>query len=291
MTAPASPEGRAPGLLALIAGYLASTRELIASLVKRRKLLFALAGRDVSDEYVQHRFSVLWALVMPMFLVGMYVFVFTSIFATRLRPPESFTTDAIVYLFAGLTPWISLNMAAGRSMTAIVNNANIVKQMSFPLELLPVKALVSPLIFMGVSLLFVIAYSGWITGGAILPFYALSIPIVVVITLATFLGLAVGLAALQVYLRDTKEFVTIFLSIGLFLHPILYAPDAIPEAVRGAIYASPLSYLIFCWQDALFYGAFERPFAWFVSAAFAALCLVFSARLFMASKPYFGEFL
>lgn len=275
----------------LPADYLQSTIDLISSLISRRKLLFVLAGRDISDEFVHHRFSVLWALIMPMFLVGMYVFIFTVVFPTRLNAPDNHQTDAIIYLFAGLTPWVSLNLALGRSMSSIVNNSNIVRQMSFPLELLPVKALISPMIFMSVSLSFVIVYAGFATSGTILPFYALGVPLVLLITLPTFLGLAIGLSALQVYFRDTREFVNMFLTAGLFLHPVLYAPGAIPESVRGALYASPFTYILFCWQDALFYGTFERPHAWIVSAIFSVATLMLSARLFMVSKPHFAEFL
>ena len=163
--------------------------------------------------------------------------------------------------------------------------------MAFPLELLPVKTLVSPLIFLGVAIGFVAVYAGWITGGKILPFYLIGAPVALAITLTTLIAMAVGLSALQVFLRDTREFVSMFFTIGLFLHPILFLPAAIPEAVRGAVYASPISYLLFCWQDVLFYGAFHRPWAWGVAALFSVLLFLVSARLFMSSKPHFAELL
>lgn len=281
---------RAPAL-DLLKAYGASSVELLRSLVSRRRLLFALAQRDVSDDYVHHAFSSHWAIVMPLFTVAVYVFAFTVVWPTRVTAPEGYATDAIVYLLSGILPWLALNMSTGRALTSIANNANIVKQMSFPLELLPVKTLVSPLVFFGVGLAAVILYAGWLTRGSILPFYLIGVPAVAAITLVLLLALAVGLSALQVFLRDTREFVSMFFSIGLFLHPILYLPSAIPEAVRGAVYASPFSYLIFCWQDVLFYGEFHRPWAWAVSAVFAAALYVLAARLFMASRPHFGEFL
>ena len=277
--------------LDLLRAYGASSAELFKSLVVRRKLLLALARRDVSDEYVQHAFSSHWSIVMPLFTVAVYVFAFTVVWPTRVTAPDGYQTDAIVYLLSGILPWLALNMATGRALTSVTNNSNIVKQMSFPLELLPVKTLVSPLVFFGVGLVAVVVYAGWITGGAILPFYLIGLPAVAAITLLTLLALAVGLAALQVFLRDTREFVSMFFSLGLFLRPILYLPAAIPEAVRGAVYASPFSYLIFCWQDVLFYGAFHRPWAWAVATVFAVVLYALAARLFMASKPHFGEFL
>ena len=274
----------------LAVGYIASTRELLASIVRHRRLLWALAKRDISDDYVQHQFSLFWALIMPLFTVAVYVFIFTKIFPARIAAPEGHDTDSIVYLFSGIIPWLTLNFAVGRGMNSIVNNSNIVKQMAFPLELLPAKTLVSPFIFLGVALSYVVVYAGWITKGTILPFYLIGVPLALLITFATTLSLAVLFSSLQVFMRDTKEFVAMFFSLGLFLHPILYAPGAVPEAVRGAVYASPITYYIFCWQDALFYGGFERPWAWAAASGFAAISLVLSSRVFMASKLHFGEF-
>jgi lipopolysaccharide transport system permease protein len=117
------------------------------------------------------------------------------------------------------------------------------------------------------------------------------VPLALLFTLIFIAALALGLSALQVFLRDTREFVTMFFSIGLFLHPILYLPNAIPAAVRGVVYASPVSYFLFCWQDVLFFGGFHRPWAWAIAAAIALFSFIFSARLFMSSKAHFGEFL
>ena len=110
--------------------------------------------------------------------------------------------------------------------------------MAFPLELLPLKTLAGPIVFCFlVSLLAMIAYAGWITRGTILPVYAWGIPVLLLISITTFASLALMLAALQVFLRDTKEFVGMFVSIGFFLHPILYLPNAVPEVVRGFLCA------------------------------------------------------
>ena len=74
----------------------------------------------------------------------------------------------------------------GRATTCIVNNANIVRQMAFPLELLPLKTLASPIVFFLVSLLAMIAYAGWITRGTILPVYAWGIPVLLLISITMF---------------------------------------------------------------------------------------------------------
>jgi lipopolysaccharide transport system permease protein len=277
--------------MSVVVDYFGSSLSVVRSVVRRWSLLTALAKRDLSDEYVQHKFSVLWGYVMPLFTMVVYLLVFHFIWPTRVTPPEGYSTDATVYLLSGILPWLTLNQAVGRSISSIVNNGNIVKQMSFPLELLPLKSLVTPMMFMLVSLGFIIIYAGWVTRGTILPAYLIGTPVLLLLSVVTFAGLALLLSAVQVFTRDTKEFVAMFFQIGLFLHPILYLPQQIPEAVRGLTLISPFTYFIYCWQDILFYGEIVRPWAWYTAAGFAVLIFLIGSRLFMGSKAHFGDFL
>src|SRR5262249_22414143 len=253
-----------PGVFLTV--YVKSTTDFARTLTRNRRLLAALAKRDLSDEYVSHGLSMSWTVIHPLAAMIVYLFVFTKIFPSRIQAPPGATTDAVVYLLSGIIPWLTISQVMGRSAASIVGNASIVKQMAFPLELLPVKTLAGPLVFGGVSLSCLIAYATWVTKGAILPSYVLELPLLLALTIALLAGLSIALACAQVFIRDLKEFINIFLTVGLFTHPIFYFPDAIPTAVRPIMYASPLSYLLFCWQDVMFYGTVAHPWAWLITS-------------------------
>jgi lipopolysaccharide transport system permease protein len=274
-----------------LTAYAKSTREFVHTIAVHRRLLAALAKRDLSDEYVTHSLYMSWAVIHPLAMVLVYLLVFTKIFPTRVEAPPGIGTDAIVYLLAGLIPWLTLAQVMGRSLGSVANNGSIVKQMAFPLELLPIKTLAGPLVFGGVSLVFLVGYGVWITGGSILPAYLLGLPALILLSILLMAGFSLVLGCLQVFMRDLKEFISVFLSIGLFIHPILYLPDAIPAAVRPAVYLSPLSYFLFCWQDLMFYGGIVRVWAWIITAVFAVILFALGARLFVVSKSHFGDFL
>jgi lipopolysaccharide transport system permease protein len=274
-----------------LTAYARSTGEFVRTLVHHWRLLAALAKRDLSDEYVTHSLSMSWTVIHPLALMLVYLFVFTMIFPSRIAAPPGAATNAVDYLLSGLIPWLTLSQVMSRSAGSVVSNASIVKQMAFPLELLPIKTLAGPLVFGGTSLAFLLVYGLWITGGAILPAYLLGLLPLIFLTILVLAGISLVLACAQVFMRDLKEFITIFLSIGLFTHPILYFPDAFPAAVRPIVYISPFSYLLFCWQDILFYGGIERPWAWFITATFAVALFGLGARLFVVSKSHFGDFL
>jgi len=274
-----------------LTAYARSTADLVRTAYDQRRLLKALAKRDLSDDYVAHRLSMGWTLVQPLFLMLVYLFIFTAVYPARVQAPLGLATDATIYLLSGIIPWITLSQVMGRSLVSVVGSSNIVKQMAFPLELLPLKTLATPLLFGAVSLVFLVSYSAWITGGAIIPVYLWGIPLLVSLSLVLYAGIALLLGTVQVFAREAREFIIMFLNIGLFIHPILFLPGAVPRAVRPVIYASPFSYYIFCWQDILFFGGAERVWAWCITAAFAGAVFVLGARLFVGSKPHFGDFL
>lgn len=275
----------------LITAYARSSSELLRTVYGQRRLLAALAKRDLSDDYVAHRLSMMWTIVQPLFLMLVYLFVFTEVYPTRVGGRTGLPTDGTVYLLSGIIPWITLSQVMGRSLTSVVGNSNIVKQMAFPLELLPLKTLATPLFFGAISLVFLVGYAAWITNGAAIPVYLWGIPLLLAISLPLYMGIALLLAGVQVFARETREFIWMFLNAGLFIHPILFLPDAVPAAVRPLVYLSPFSYFIFCWQDILFYGGIERIWAWGATALFASAVFLLGARLFVGSKLHFGDFL
>jgi len=274
----------------LLVAYAQSAGETLNSIYSHRRLLAALAKRDLSDEYVGHGLSV-WPLIHPLFLMLVYVACFTWIFPTRVQGRVGFDTDATVYLLSGIVPWLLITQVMSRSVMSVVGNNTIVKQMAFPLELLPVKTLATPCLFGAISVIFVVCYAAWRSGGGVLLTYLWGIPLLVVLSGLLLTGLALLMASLQVFTRDLREVVLLFITAGLFVHPILYSPNAIPAVVRPLLYLSPFSYFLFCWQDIFFFGGIERVWAWAVTAAFATLVFVVGARIFMGSKPYFGDFL
>jgi lipopolysaccharide transport system permease protein len=275
----------------LVVAYVRSTAELIRSLALHRRLLMALMKRELSDEYIAHHLSIGWNFIHPLFLMVVYLFVFTKIFPTRVAASAGFATDAVVYLLAGIIPWLTIQQVMSRSAMSVAGNSSIVKQMAFPLELLPIKTLAGPVIYTAVSLAFVVVYGVWLSGGGVVSAYVVGLPPLLFLTVVQLAGLALLLSSIQVFFRDFKEFINIFLTVGLFIHPILYLPDAVPAAVRPIVYLSPFSYLIFCWHDVLFYGQITWIWAWAITVALSLLFFVIGSRIFVVTKHHFGDFL
>lgn len=267
---------------------IAALRELVPLLRQYHELTWEMARRDILDRYTGQVLGGLWAVGNPLLLMAVYAFAFTFIFRGRLGTegsPEAYT----VYLLAGLGPWIALQEALGRAPTAISGNAGLVKQIVFPGEILPLKIVLGaiPTLLVGLGVTIVLALvnhlarpAGWL----LLP------PVIVCHVLMTA-GLSYMLAAVGVFVRDIKDVVSIVLAMGLFLHPILYAPGIAPRFLELAFFASPFSYLIWCYRDAVFYGEVTRVWAWMVMPLVSIVLFAIGYRVFRMLRPTFGNVL
>ena len=99
------------------------------------------------------------------------------------------------------------------------------------------------------------------------------------------------LAAVGTYIRDTKDFVQVFITLGLWFVPILYLPAAIPAAVRPILNLNPFAHMVWCYQDALYFGRFDHPVSWIVFPLLCMVVFLYGYRLFRKIKVMFGNVL
>jgi lipopolysaccharide transport system permease protein len=102
-------------------------------------------------------------------------------------------------------------------------------------------------------------------------------------------GVAFMLSAGGVFLRDLRDVVTVFSSVNLFAQPILYNPFNVPPWMDWVFLANPFSYLIWCWQDALFHGQIMHPIAWVVLPIASVATLGVGWMIFERTRHAFGD--
>lgn len=210
-------------------------------------LMRQLVGRELTSRYRTTFLGAFWLVLQPLLMLCVYTVVFSSIFKARWHGAAS-TTDFALMLFAGLIPFSLLAEVLSAAPTTISSQPNFVKKIVFPLEVLPivkvVAAFVGALIGLGILLL-VQAFKG---GGP--SWVALSAPLVLLEMVPMLLGVAWSLSAIGVYLRDTAQIVGVVSSILLFLSPIFFPPDAIPQELRVLVDFNPLATPIQALRDA-----------------------------------------
>lgn len=253
---------------------------LCGSFWRNRELIAKLVKREVIGRYRGSMLGVLWSFFHPVLMLAVYTFVFSIVFKARwsVSPgdgPESRAAFALI-LFAGLLVYNLFAECVNRAPTLILQNANYVKRVVFPLEILPIVALGSALfhalVSLAVWLVFDVAAFGWPHASILL------LPLVMLPLVLFTLGLAWTLASLGVFLRDIAQIVGVATSTLVFLTPIFYPVSALPVAYRGWIYANPLTLLVEQARDVMIWGKLPDWGVWCVMCAVggAVACLGFA---------------
>lgn len=271
----------------LLTGHVPALIEVFKLLNRHRELMLELARRDISDRYAGQTLGLFWAVAHPLFLMGLYVFIFAFVFKAKVGGTLEMPLDYTAYILSGLIPWMAFQECMNKSCTAITSNSGLVKQVVFPIEVLPVKGVLSSLLPQFVSLIILVIYV--LSTAKHLPATYLLLPVLLTLQVLAMIGVAYFLSAIGTYFRDIKDFVQLFGTAGMYAMPIFYLPGWLPEIFKPLIYANPFSYLVWCYQDALYYGRIDHPWAWVVNGVLSLAVFTMGYRLFRKLKSGFGN--
>ena len=229
---------------------------------RHRDLVWQMTKRDVLSRYRGSVLGLLWSFFNPLLMLLVYTFVFSAVFQVRWQTeiPEGRADFAIV-LFAGMLVHQLFGECVNRSAGLIVGQPSYVKRVVFPLEILPWTAVLSALFHVAVSLaalLFLYA----ITHGGSVPVTALWLPAVLFPFAVLVLGLSWFVSSLGVYLRDVGNVVSLLTVVLMFLCPIFYPIQRVPESVRPLLYLNPLTLIVEQTRAVLLWG--QAPSLWLV---------------------------
>lgn len=195
-----------------------------------------------------------WSFFSPVFMLAVYTFVFSEIFKARWGTGdtgESKTQFAII-LFAGLFVLNLFSEVLNRAPTLISSNVNYVKKVVFPIEILPVIAMMAALIHGAINLL--VLLGACLIFNQSIQWTAIFIPLVLLPLVILTTALAWILASVGVFLRDVGQTIGLVTTVLTFLSPVLYPVSAVPERFRPFIMANPLTFIIEQTRDVLIWG-------------------------------------
>jgi lipopolysaccharide transport system permease protein len=275
--------------VSLIRGHRAAAIEVASLLWRHRSLTMAMARRELADRYAGQALGLSWVVVHPLFMILLYVFIFGVVFRQRIGGTVEMPLDYIAYLLSGLAAWLTVQDAVIKSCNVITGNSSLVKQVVFPLEVLPVKSLLVSFVPQGVTLAFLVIYV-LVQQGSLPVTYAL-LPVLLIMQLLLLLGIAFVLAPAGAYARDLKDVMQLMATAGPYLVPVFYLPQWVPPMLRPLLFLNPFSHLIWCYQDALYFGRIDHPWSWLVTAVLSVVSFVLGYRVFRRLRPALGNVL
>lgn len=264
-------------------------QQLALLFTKYRELTLEVSRREITERYSGQFLGTFWVFAHPLFMIALYVFVFAVVLKTKTGGLGTDGVNYTAYLLAGLIPWMAFQEAIGKGCHAISSNASLVKQVVFPIEVLPFKSIVTALLNQLVASFLMLVYL--VFSNQQISFLLLLFPVLFVLQLMAMLGFSYALAAVSVFVKDTKDIVQLFTISGLYLVPVFYMPNWAPDMFKPILAINPFSHMVWCYQDIIVYGSIVHPVSWVVFPAFSLVSLVLGFRAFRALKPMFGNVL
>ncbi len=221
---------------------------LAGALWEFRGFIAGSVRRELQSRYRNSLLGAFWLLLPPLAQIIVYTLIFSQIMRARLPGVDS-SFGYSIYLCAGVLTWGLFAEIVGRSMNVFIENANLIKKLSFPRISLPfiviVTAGVNFGIVFGLFTAFLVAtgnFPGWVFLG-ILPLLAVQVLFAV--------GIGVTLGVLNVFFRDVGQFFGIVLQFWFWLTPIVYPSAILPDGVRTFMQFNPMAVLIDGYQKIL----------------------------------------
>lgn len=219
--------------------YPTTPASAIRSLHANRELVWELVKRDFIGRYKGSLAGMAWSLFIPLIMLAIYTFVFSVAFRARWGAGVESKQSFAIVLFAGMIVYNLFAECLIRAPTLITSTPNYVKKVVFPLDILAWVALFSVALHFLVGFAVLLAFSAVIGDG--LRIGALWAPVVLLPLVLLTVGLIWILASLGVYLRDLPQVMGMVTTVLMFLSPLFYPIDAIPEQYRFLIRLSPLA--------------------------------------------------
>lgn len=224
---------------------------VFGSLWKHRSLIAQMTRREVVGRYRGSVMGLLWTLLYPLLMLAVYTFVFSVVFQARWGGSDS-QSEFAAMVFTGMIVHGVFAEALNKAPQLVISNANFVKKVVFPLEVLSWVSMGSALFHAAISTAVLLAFRLLVDGN--IPLTALLFPVVVLPLLLLAMGVSWFLASLGVYLRDVGQVTGVLTTILLFLSPVFYPVSALPQAYRDLIALNPLTPAITHARDTLLMG-------------------------------------
>lgn len=254
---------------------------LLKEIYEYREMIFSLVRRDLRGRYKGSMLGFLWTFLNPLLQLAVYTMVFSIIMRSNIQ-------QYYLFLFVALVPWIFFSTSLNGGCTCIMSNAEMVKKIYFPREVMPISFVSS--CFINMLLSFVAVFGVLlVTGYGFNPLALLFMPLIMAIEYLLALGMVLLASALTVYFRDLAYILSILTMAWQFLTPVMYASSMLPEKLQAIWRLNPMTPVVEAYRAILYYK--QVPDIGTLGAAFVLglIFLVVGELMFRRLQRGFAE--
>lgn len=216
----------------------------------------------------------------PLLLMAVYALVFSVYMRMQME-------NYVVFLFAGLLPWLWFSSSLGQGVTSIISGGSLVTKVMFPPQVLPAVSVLSNLVNFLLTVPLMLVFNAIYRVPLGLPL--LLLPLVVIVQLLFTQGLVLFLSSLNVHFRDLQYLVANVLTFWFFFTPIIYPVSFIPEKYRFLSMMNPVALLSQAYQNIFYSNVFPNLDGLCYVGVFSILLLFFGSMTFERFRESFAE--
>ena len=240
---------------------------------KYKPLIHELVTRDLKVKYRRSFLGYVWSLLNPLLMMAIMSLVFSYMF--RFDIP-----NYPLYLICGQTLWSFFNESTVASMHSVIGNGSLIRKVYIPKYIFPISRVLSSFVTMSFSLAAILIVM--LVTHVQFTWKLLLLPIPLVFLLLFCMGIGMALAAMSVYFRDMLHLYNVIVMAWMYLTPIFYPINALPEKVASLLQLNPMYHYVTFFREVVLYGTIPSGTVWLGSAGFAVLAL--SVGLFIFHK-------
>ena len=241
-------------------------------------LLYELVLRDLKIKYRSSVLGYLWSLLNPLMMMTVLTIVFSTLF--RFDIP-----NYPVYLLSGQLIYSFFSEATNMSMSSIINSASLIKKVYIPKYIFPVSRVLSSFVTLLLSLLAMVIVM--VVTQVKFTWVILFFPIPLIYILVFSIGMGLLLSVLAVYFRDVIHLYSVLLSAWMYLTPIMYPINMVPDYVKRFIFWNPMYYFVETFRQIVLYGEWPSLEMHLICLGFALLALVTGLFVFYKNQKNF----
>lgn len=257
----------------------------LGALWRHRMLLGRTIPDSIRKRYAGQVAGLFWLVLSPLLLMSLYAAIYILVF--RIRPVSMSQLDYVLYIMAGLLPFLGFAEALNSGSASLSTDRTVLLNTVFPPELLPFQSVVASHATTAVGMVVLVAISSALgKANAAL----LLVPVALVLQMLFVTGVVWVLSLASLVLRDIPQILSFLVMALLVATPIAYTQDMIPKALSVVLYANPLSYFVIVFHDAI---ALERFPDWRIgvtAAVIAVVSFVSGYRIFQRVKQVFFDY-
>ena len=255
--------------------------KVFKELYNYRELLKTNVKKEIRGKYKASFLGVLWSFINPLLMVLVYAIVFPYIMRVQ-------TENYLIFLICGVIPWNWFTNVISQGTTCITNNANLIKKVYFPREVLPISTVTAGLINFLISCIIIVIFV--LLGGCGLSWHILLLPFIALIQYIFSLAVVFLVSAINVYVRDVEYMVIFIINMLFYATPILYSSSMFDKGWFIWVFRfNPFAHLINAYRDIFYVHEIPNVVNLLILLVVSIIALIIGYMIFKKLEKRFAE--